>query len=175
MARRLTDAREAVGLLAFIDTFHPHMPLVDLTMGVRIGRLRREGISYLRGVVARQFQSVQQRRDAEKLQAHVARGDVVPVALREMQLTRGFEYAIHQYHAKTWNGRATLFKAEQVTFLRQAGGPTYTWDKYVLGGVDVVSVPGEHATVVLGLGGRIVAGRMQQLILEATTGAVAGE
>ena len=42
MARRLDAAGEPIGLLAFIDTFHPHMPLPHIDVFTRLGRLRRE-------------------------------------------------------------------------------------------------------------------------------------
>ena len=43
MARRLEAAGEPIGVLAFIDTFHPQMPVPHINVFTRLERLRREG------------------------------------------------------------------------------------------------------------------------------------
>ncbi len=50
MARRLTAMGQQVGLLAFIDTFHPQQSMSEITVLSRLKRLRKEGMAYLREV-----------------------------------------------------------------------------------------------------------------------------
>ena len=150
MARRLTAAGKEVGLLAFIDTFHPRMPAPDQTFFSRLERLQQDGLSYVREAIERKVQSVKIARDDRAIEGHVARGEVMPFHLRQLHMWRTFERAMAAYQIEPWNGKATLFRAEVAPFFFRGGGKTYGWDKDVLGGVDVVFVPGYHETLLLG-------------------------
>lgn len=150
MARRLTGMGEEVGLLAFIDTFHPHMPARDITLLSRLERLHREGVGYIREAFERQRRDTQVARDDRAIEMHVARGESIPFNLRELYLWRNFERAQAAYRSQPWNGRATLFRAEELDYFFRGGGPTYGWDQDVLGGVDVITIPGNHSTLLVG-------------------------
>jgi thioesterase domain-containing protein/aryl carrier-like protein len=128
MARRLTESGERVELLAFIDTFHPEMPLRQFTLRMRVARLRSEGTSYLTGAFRRWRDDAQAARDDRAISDALAAGKPVPFDLRDRQLTRNFE-------------RAAVYAD---------AGPNYGWDRHVLGGVEVVLVPGNHHTLLLG-------------------------
>src|SRR4029078_5746876 len=104
----LTGAGEEVGLLAFIDTFHPRMPVQDATVLSRLGRLQREGISYIREALITQRAALAAARDDRAIASHLARGEAIPFTLRELHLWRNFERAVAQYRIEPWNGRATL-------------------------------------------------------------------
>jgi thioesterase domain-containing protein len=150
MARRLTGLGEEVGLLAFIDTFHPQMPARDITLLSRLERLHREGVGYIREALERQRRDTQVARDDRAIELHVARGESIPFNLRELYLWRNFERAQAAYRPQPWNGHATLFRAEELDYFFRGGGPTYGWDRDVLGGVDVVTIPGNHSTLLVG-------------------------
>jgi thioesterase domain-containing protein len=150
MARRLTDMGEEVGLLAFIDTFHPRMPAPDISVFSRLERLQREGVGYLREAFERTVQAAKVARNDSAIEGHVARGEAIPVNLRELYMWRNFERAMAVYEITPWSGKATLFRAEVAPYFFSGGGNTYGWDKDVLGGVEVVVVPGHHETLLLG-------------------------
>jgi acyl transferase domain-containing protein/thioesterase domain-containing protein/acyl carrier protein len=150
MARRLTGAGQEVGLLAFIDTFHPQMPVRDITVLTRLDRLHREGVPYLREALERQRRARADARDDRAIEGHVARVEAIPFNLRERYVERNFERAQGLYRPQPWNGCATLFRAEEVNYFFQGGGPAYGWDREVLGGVDVIIIPGNHNTLLLG-------------------------
>jgi thioesterase domain-containing protein/NAD(P)-dependent dehydrogenase (short-subunit alcohol dehydrogenase family)/acyl carrier protein len=150
MARRLTALGQEVGLLAFIDTFHPQMPVRDITIATRFERLLREGVSYLREAIERQRRTAQDARNERAIEDHLSRGETIPFELREIHLWRNFARAQALYHPQPWNGRATLFRAEELDYFFEGGGATYGWDRDVRGGVDVVTVPGDHSTLLLG-------------------------
>jgi acyl transferase domain-containing protein len=150
MARRLTALGERVGLLAFLDTFHPQMPVRDITLFSRLERLHREGVSYLREAIERQRRAAQDARDERAIEHHLQAGTGIPFDLRELYLWRNFERAQSKYRPQPWNGRATLFRAEKLDYFFEGGGPTYGWDRDVLGGVDVITIPGNHSTLVIG-------------------------
>ena len=169
MARRLTSDGEPIGLLAFIDTFHPHMPLQRGNMLNRIDRLRREGILYVRGVLERKRRTSQEARDEKAIEAHLAAGEPIPFELRELYLMRNFERAARAYYPPPWNGKATLYRAEEVDYFFQAGGPAYGWEHDVLGGIDIVTVPGDHDTLLRGSNAARIVTSMNALIEQATT------
>jgi thioesterase domain-containing protein len=170
MARRLDQAGEPIGVLAFIDTFHPRMPLPQIDMRTRLDRLRREGTSYLRDGLDRLRKSLQDARDGRRLAKHVAAGEPIPLALRELHLIRHFERAQSRYRPEPWPGKALLFRAEQIDYYFRAGGPLYGWDQSVLGGIEVIPVPGNHDSIMLGANAVRIANRLVQAIAEAGNG-----
>jgi acyl transferase domain-containing protein/thioesterase domain-containing protein len=150
MARRLTAMGEAVALLALLDTFHPHMPLPHINVFTRLERLRREGISYVRGALERVRQSAQEARDERAIEEHLASGQPIPHALRETHVMHAFERAARAYQPAPWPGKATLFRATEVDYFFQAGGPAYGWERDIVGGIEIVTVPGDHNTLMVG-------------------------
>jgi thioesterase domain-containing protein/acyl carrier protein len=151
MARRLTASGEEVGLLAFIDTFHPEMSVLRLRrFRTRLERLRSEGLSYVHGALERRRTAKQIARDDRTVAEHLARGEAVPLVLRDHYLSRNFECAARLYFPKPWPGRATLFRAEKISHSARSRGPAYGWDREILGGVEVMTVPGDHDTLLLG-------------------------
>jgi thioesterase domain-containing protein/NAD(P)-dependent dehydrogenase (short-subunit alcohol dehydrogenase family) len=150
MAQQLTAAGHEVKLLAFIDTFHPRMALRAMTTRTRLARLRDERLRYVAEAAARPWERLRHASRLRAIEDHRARGEVVPLALREVYMTRRFVNAASRYEPKAWAGRATLFQAEELAYVFRDAGPAYGWHRHVLGGVDVVRVPGDHSTIVLG-------------------------
>ena len=68
--RRLTALGQEVGLLAFIDTFHPRMPARDITVLSRLERLHREGFSYIRKALETQRRETQAARDERAIEEY---------------------------------------------------------------------------------------------------------
>jgi acyl transferase domain-containing protein/thioesterase domain-containing protein len=150
MARRLTDAGEKVELLAFIDTFHPQMPMRKYTLRTRAARLRSDGFRYVTGTLVRLRDEVAMARDEWLIERLLARGEPIPFDLRESHLTRTFDRAGLRYRPRPWPGRAIMYRASHVEPLYADAGPSYGWDQQVLGGVEIVLVPGNHHTLLLG-------------------------
>jgi thioesterase domain-containing protein/NAD(P)-dependent dehydrogenase (short-subunit alcohol dehydrogenase family)/acyl carrier protein len=168
IARRLTALGQEVGLLAFIDTFHPQMPARDITVFSRLERLSREGLSYLKKALETQRREAQAARDEREIEGHLMRGEPIPFNLRELYLWRVFERAQAMYQPQPWSGRAMLFRAETLDYFFQGGGPTYGWDRDVLGGVDVVTVPGDHSNLLLGPNAETVVRSLSEAIDRVT-------
>jgi phthiocerol/phenolphthiocerol synthesis type-I polyketide synthase E len=150
MAQRLHAAGQEVKLLALIDTFHPEIPVRAVTMRARVSRLREEKLRYVAEALARRRDRLREPINQRAIDEHRARREPVPFALREFHLTRNFDAAAWRYRPRPWPGRAILFQAEQVAYIYRDAGPYYGWERHVLGGIEVVPVPGDHATVVLG-------------------------
>jgi thioesterase domain-containing protein/acyl carrier protein len=170
MARMLEECGERVGLLAFIDTFHPQMPVRGSSFFSRLARLQTEGVAYLREVLQRRRQLAADAAAKRAIAFHLAAGEPIPFAMRELHVSGAFEDAARRYHPRTWSGTATLFKAAQVAYYFRAGGPTYSWERDVLGGVHVVTVDGDHNTIVLGANGRRIAEELGRRIALARSG-----
>lgn len=149
IARRLTAVGQPVGLLAFIDTFLPEHAMPD-TLATRLKRVRREGLGYVKGVLSRKVRAAKVAREDRALADHLARGEAVPIHLRELHLWRSFERAQGSYVLKPWDGQALLFRAELADPFFGGGGLTYGWERYVRGGVDVIVTPGTHSTLLIG-------------------------
>lgn len=168
MARRLTASGERVGLLGLIDTFHPDMVLNRPSLLSRLGRLRREGIGYLGGVVERKRTRTARAKGIRVIEAHLAAGEPVPFDLRELHMIENFSRAVRGYRPIAWQGRATLYRAEEVHQIHEDAGPAYGWDREIVGGVTIVPVAGNHDTLLLGANAQRIARSLSMLIEEAT-------
>ena len=149
MAQQLELVGESVSLLAFIDTFHPQMHVRKVTMGMRFERLFDEGSAYLDEAVRGQLDRRRRRAQRAQVATLLAEGAPIPAELRDVHLTQSFEAASAKYHPKPWRGVITLFRAEDVAYVFRGGGSTYGWSDVVLGGIDIVRVPGNHDTLLL--------------------------
>ncbi len=149
MCQRLTKAGEEVGLLGFIDTFHPQMPVRGVTAKVRLERLREGGIDYLRSAVTGRLERRKVRQTFGQIDALLARGQPIPSELRELHLTRNFERAAVLYVPRPWDGKATLFRAADVAFIYLDATESYGWSAVIRGGVQVIGVPGNHSNLLL--------------------------
>jgi acyl transferase domain-containing protein/thioesterase domain-containing protein/acyl carrier protein len=149
MAHQLTAAGETVALLVMFDTFPPKIPDRDITVAMRLRRLRDERMGYLNHIVTRRLDA---RRDAAMLaraEEIAQRGGVVPVELRDMHVQHSFVRAADKYVLRPWRGHVVLMRAEEMGFEAEGLGQAYGWDDVIAGGVEVVQVPGNHDTLVL--------------------------
>jgi thioesterase domain-containing protein len=162
MARLLTSAGQQVPLLAFLDTFHPEMPIRKVTMGTRLERLRDEPFGYLAEAVSTRWTAWRRATHLRAVARYVARGEPLPLALRDFHMVQSFERAAAKYRPRPWRGSAVLFRAARVAYIYRDGGHCYGWDRHVLGGVDVVPISGDHSTVVLGANAVVVARALSQ-------------
>jgi acyl transferase domain-containing protein/thioesterase domain-containing protein len=167
MAQRLTAAGEAVGLLAFVDTFHPQMATPRIDAWTRVERLRREGASYVRESLERMRTRASNARGQQRIDKALATGEPIPLELRELHMTRHFEMVAQRYRPAPWPGRGLLFRAESVGYFFGAGGPFYGWENSFLGGIEIVTVPGDHRSLVLGDGAVRIAERLGRAIEDA--------
>jgi thioesterase domain-containing protein len=150
MAKQLTTQNERVALLALLDTMHPTVRPRQLGLRGRWQRLRAEGPKYVVEAVERRRRSWRRQRELRAIARHVARGKPVPFALRELRLIENFRRIVHGYKWGPWAGRATLFRAATISDLYPDAGPSYGWEPHVAGGVEVVRIPGNHHTLLLG-------------------------
>jgi thioesterase domain-containing protein len=170
MARRLTDSGQEVSLLAFIDTFHPQMAMRKITALSRLGRLLRERGSYVREALERRRVYAQQARDDSAIEGFITRGEPVPFHLRERHLWRNFEKAQGLFRVQPWKGKAVLFRARDLLYYFQgsSGGETYGWDQHILDGVEVVTVPGDHTSLLLGTNAELLVSSLSAAIDRAS-------
>lgn len=161
MARRLTAAGESVDFLAFIDTFYPGMKLRKRSVRERLDLYRDEGA---RGFLQRTIGHAEHRMLGARVRYHVLRGEPVPSDLRDYHLTVNFENAASRYVPERWNGRATLFRAEELLPTFEDPPPCYGWSEVVQGGVDVIRVPGNHDTLLLGQNAEAMLGAFRRAL-----------
>jgi len=169
IAQRLTALGEKVGLLAFIDTFHPRLAHKNITLFTRLERLQREGVAYVKEAIIRQRRAAQSERDDRAIEGHLERGEPIPFNLRELYLWRLFERAMAQYDLRPYQGTATLFRAAAIDHFFGGGGESYGWDRDVLGGVNVVQLPGHHSSLLLGTNAELLVRRLNEEIARATS------
>jgi thioesterase domain-containing protein len=167
MAQKLTTAGERVGLLALIDTYGPNTQAEPMTLRSRVDRLRIEGSVYVAGAIRRQLEERRTSRSLKLLDACLARGQTVPFALRDLHLVRSFRRAAMAYAPRPWPGHATLFRAERVPYTLRSAGPAYGWDQVILGGVEIVRVPGSHHSLLLGMNADLFARSLSDAVERA--------
>ena len=129
MAQLISAAGEQIGLLAFIDTFHPQMSVRSPSVLTRLERLRREHLAFFKGAIERRRAMALQTKAARAIEEHLARREPIPLGLRDTYLTMHFDRASAEYHPRPWGGRATLFRAQEVDPCFLEGGPAYGWDR----------------------------------------------
>ena len=166
MARVLTDAGQRVDLLAFIDTFHPQMPVRRVNMTMRLGRVRDEGVAYLRGALEGWASRRRARQQHDEVDRLVALDQPVPPELRDLHLTGAFERVAARYAPRRWKGRAVLLRAEEAAYIYRDAGPAYGWED-VVSEVDIVRVPGNHANLLLEPNASVLTRSLAQAIEEA--------
>jgi thioesterase domain-containing protein/aryl carrier-like protein len=158
MAQQLETLGEEVPLLVFFDTYHPQMPIRTVSLSRKLQRLRKHGFKYLKETVLDRLERARAVRERLQIKLCVAKGRPVPHALRDRHLTESFGEAAKRYRPQPWQGKALLFRAENVPFVFSGGGPYYGWDSVVLGGVQTVMIPGNHDTLLLGANAKVLMG-----------------
>ena len=160
IAALLLDRGEHVGLLALVDTIHPHF--YRNLSPAKLMRFRRKYIAdrmkkYSKNFIRGRFDLVASdafRHFGTKLKpsAQIVRQRVYEALGRQTpeNATLNRESLWHSYIEKELPGRLTLFRVEKAM---DAGSeldddPTLGWGNYALKGVDVQFVDGTHGTVI---------------------------
>jgi amino acid adenylation domain-containing protein len=163
MAQRLTSAGEEIAVLALLDTVHP-WKIRSFLLANRISQLREGGVDYINKVVRRR---VRERWGQHLIEHHVRCRKTVPLAWRDLLLTKNFEDAVARYQPSAWPGHATLFRVEEPRCVFSGAGPLYGWEQHVLGGVDLELVPGDHDSFVLNPNAEIFTRRLTATLRKA--------
>jgi phthiocerol/phenolphthiocerol synthesis type-I polyketide synthase D len=103
-------------------------------------------------------------KERARLDEILERDEIVPSELREMHLERSFVRASERYTLRPWAGRVVLLRAEEFHFLFNELGEAYGWDKIVQGAVELIRVPGNHDTLVLGPNASTMARRLGDVL-----------
>jgi thioesterase domain-containing protein len=170
IARQLTTQGERVALLALLDSMHPSVRARPLGFGERVARFRHERSTYVGEVIRRRRSEWRRSWALLSIRLHKARGVPIPFALRELYLLENFRRIVRAYSSGPWSGRATLFRAAATPRLYPEAGPTYGWERHVRGGVEVVALPGDHHTLLLGPNAGPLARSLAHTIERATGG-----
>jgi thioesterase domain-containing protein len=107
-------------------------------------------MQYVNDAVKRRRVHTKRAKMLREIERHLARGETIPFELRETHLVDTFRRAVLAYETKPWAGRATLFRADRIAYIYKEAGPTYGWDRDVLGGVEIVAMTGDHHSLLLG-------------------------
>jgi acyl transferase domain-containing protein/thioesterase domain-containing protein/acyl carrier protein len=149
MARQLTAAGDNVALVVMFDTFPPQIPDRDVTLRMRLRRVKDERWSYVSNIVARRLAERRAARNLARIDAIVRDGGVVPSELRETHVERTFLAAAKRYVLRPWSGHVVLMRATDQYFPFRSLGEAYGWDAVVQDGFELVKVPGNHDTLVV--------------------------
>jgi thioesterase domain-containing protein len=165
MARKLAEAGERTSEVVLLDTFHPSTSGRPVSWRDHLDGLANEGIPYLRrhvnASVERHF--VWSRQD-RRLRKHLKRNEPVPHELREWHLATSFLDALRRHAPAPYQGRVTLFRAQEVARAYDHLGPRLGWDEAVLPNLEVIEVPGGHDSLVREPNVRVVAAGLEKLL-----------
>jgi thioesterase domain-containing protein len=148
MARRLVRAGQSVPLLVLLDTFGPGVRPLPTKLKDHVSSLLREGPAY---VSRRAREKVARHADeweySLKTRFYESHGQALPYALRDRQLAQAFRSATEGYQAQPYEGKAILYRANEVDPPFRHMGASNGWDA-LLPNLDVVEVPGNHDSLV---------------------------
>jgi len=150
MARQLTEVGEDVPLVVFFDTYHPQMPIQTVDFKRKLSRLRNEGLGYIKNIISLRLEWLHHALQRRQIAKYLQRDETVPFDLRDRQLTDNFVRAASSYRPQPWAGKAMLFRAASANYIFSGGGPSYGWDKVIMGGIETVVISGDHDTLLLG-------------------------
>lgn len=154
MAQQLQRDGETVGLLAFIDTYYPHLEngaptrLAD-RLRMRWGQLRRERWGAVRRYVADRLVYEQFRLRSFGIWLYETMGWPLPISLREILMVRTFHEAASCYEPSPYSGRIVLFGAEDKGDFTGQVGDDLGWAPMIESGLEVYPISGNHDTLVL--------------------------
>lgn len=149
MAHQLHDAGEEVGLVVLLDTFPPTVPQRHATGFGRVRRLFEDGPSYLLHIVRHRVIDRRRAIRTAKVAELLARDEPIPSELRNEHLDTNFTEAAARYRLRPWSGRVLLMRAQKLAFVFRTLDETYGWSS-VVEHLEVIEVPGDHNTVMLG-------------------------
>ena len=74
--------------------------------------------------------------------------------------------AARRYRARPYSGKVTLFVAAERT-IEIVDDPVEQWKPLAKGGVDVITIPGDHLTIVTEPNVRVLAQRLDEYLARA--------
>jgi aspartate racemase len=133
MARQLYEGGEEVGLLALLDTYPGELETVATSIWKIL--LEPKRLRMLSDVPQTAKKSVQRR----------VKGLFLSKTLKDvLQANHG---AAAQYELKPYEGKTTLFRAEQSS-LRAFDDPHAAWNVLAVGGLKIVEISGDHGDIL---------------------------
>jgi acyl transferase domain-containing protein/thioesterase domain-containing protein/acyl carrier protein len=165
IAHKLAQAGEQTAELVMLDTFHPHTAARKATYRDQFREYREQGLKYfltiVGGIITRH--TVWRYRNRRVAQI-VKSGAPVPHELREWVVTTAFLGALRKYAPRTYAGKVTLFRAQDVGLMYEHVGPTRGWDAATLPNLDVIEIPGSHETLVYEPGVTVLATNLTNVL-----------
>jgi acyl transferase domain-containing protein/thioesterase domain-containing protein/acyl carrier protein len=148
MAQRLVAAGEQVGLLVFLDTFHPGATPKRPSLGTQLRRVWQGGIGDLVSRVGEKLSNDRENRaEARKLAFMLREGLQLPIELVERRLTEAFLLASASYVPQRYAGPVTLFRAETPAEVYRHVSAKLGWDQ-LTPALRVIEVPGGHHSLM---------------------------
>lgn len=133
IAQQLRGRGEPIGLLAMMDTYGP---------GYRYGDAGSPALTLVRVILA-PFGRARRMLDAMRVRLARAAGRPLPHALRYREIERVHYHALTTFRPQPFDGHAVLFRASAQPFCK-SGHESLGWSGYLLGGVEVIDMPGDH-------------------------------
>jgi thioesterase domain-containing protein len=150
MACQLARLGREVAFLGLIDSFSPSLPRRPYLARAEIHARRtlERGPSYLADLARRRLRY--ERREIER-RVKRALGRVTPERYRYDNIADAWIIAEDAYRPGTFAGGATLFRALEESALSLSTAfvvdAEHGWGRFVRGGVEVLTCPGNHATL----------------------------
>jgi acyl transferase domain-containing protein/thioesterase domain-containing protein/acyl carrier protein len=160
MAQQLRAAGEHTATLVMLDTFHPGTVPRKPTLAERLLELRQGGRGYLAFTLKRH---VIYPWEVHRIRRLSSQGAPVPIELREVHLTHAFNEACGRYQPKPYPERVTLYRAQAIDACFNHVGPKLGWDN-LIARLDVVAVPGDHASLVKGPNAAVLTQHLKKLL-----------
>jgi thioesterase domain-containing protein len=169
MAHQLRDAGEAVAALVLLDCKGPGYPQFPAWQSRVAAHLRHfralpnsERLEYLRVRAQSVYDLVRRRFLSENYQRHKEAS--LDRALRDIGIAH--LHAAYEYQLRPYAGAVMLMRAEQQP-IGCLPDPCNGWDQVVTGHLEIVPVPGDHASLLLEPHLRTLATRLTETLTRA--------
>lgn len=149
MARQAREAGDEIDLVLLLDTFPPKFEMRRSSITHVLGEFLRNPAGYPSEVIEGRRSAMLADAARERLKKILDAGETVPNDLRELHLEDHFAAVAANYVRQPWAGRVVLLRAESVFWAFSLLDETYGWSDVVSDGFQLVSVAGDHATLVL--------------------------
>ncbi len=153
MAQQLLRNDEDVQLLAFLDTYYPHLSPQEPfrftdRLRMRLNRLSEDGWTYVKKYLSKRLLVERNRFREWGIALYETMGWTMPHAFREILMVRAFHHAASQYEVEPYPGRIVLFGASDKGDFEGRIGDDLGWNEMVEGTLEIYTIPGDHDSLV---------------------------
>lgn len=141
IGQKLLKAGERIGVLFFLDTFHPAIQPRPKPLSLHFKDIRAEGlINYVRHRV---MNRITERRLESELADLLSMHKIIPADMREWYLIRNHTFLVDAYEPEPFPEKVIQFSAERAWWKFSHTTPDRGWAS-LIPNLEIIRIPGDH-------------------------------